>query len=257
MLIRFDDVLARVRARSDRCLAVRELSVADALQAVDVSAMRVAGGERLPIDVDGFVITLWHWIADIGRVAQPAEIGRLAAQLHAATAANDVRTSIPAFDPLAASNEVLNADQSADAAFLRTVIDDLAAPWSSAAATDPLGVALVHGDLHADNVLVGADGPVLVDLELAGVGPPSYDAAPAALSVQRYGADRGSLQSFLQSWPVDPRRWVGFEVCCRVYEAWVTAWAVSQRDGSAASEEEASIRMAAMRGERLRAWRLR
>ena len=130
-------------------------------------------------------------------------------------------------------------------------------PWSETSATDPLGAAIVHGDLHAENVLVTAGGPVLVDLELAGIGPPSYDAAPMAIAVQRYGADPSSLDAFLRSWPADPRQWVGFEVCCRVYEAWVTAWAVSQREGSPAARDEAEVRMAALRGEPSRAWTLR
>lgn len=94
---------------------------------------------------------------------------------------------------------------------------------------DPAGVAIVHGDLHRDNVVAGPAGPLLTDLELAGAGPPSYDAAPAVVAVERYGADPATLDAFVTALGQDPREWTGFGTCVSVYELWVTAWAVGVR----------------------------
>lgn len=256
-LVRFEDVVARVRFRADRAIAERELAVGRTLAAADVPAVRPIDIGHRPADVGDYVITLWRWIDGLGHEAEPAAIGRLAAELHRSTAARSARASIPKFDPLAATRVLLTGDESADTTLLATVVDGLVDPWSEVQTTDPLGAALVHGDLHAENVLATAEGPVLVDLELTGVGPPSYDAAPMAIAVKRYGADPSSLDAFVRSWPADPRSWAGFDVCCLVYEAWVAAWAVSQAEESPAAAEEAAIRMATLRGEPSRTWRLR
>lgn len=262
-LIQFDDLLARVRYAADRPHAEREAAVGQLLAAVGVPAVRPVSADRCLSDVDGFAITVWQWIDGLGRAAPPDAIGRLAVALHAATAvqpraASSVvgRPPISAFDPVAATRELLVGDPSDDAHWLTALVDGLAESWDATRSADPLGASLVHGDLHAENVLLTAAGPVLVDLELTGVGPPSYDAAPMAVAVHRYGADPSSLDAFLASWPADPREWAGFAVCCQVYETWVTAWAVSQRARSPAANDEAGVRVAALRGGPSRAWTL-
>ncbi|MCV5928496.1 phosphotransferase, partial [Escherichia coli] len=45
---------------------------------------------------------------------------------------------------------------------------------------------VVHGDAHPGNVLLGAEGAVLLDLDLVARGPRAWDLAPAALHARRY-----------------------------------------------------------------------
>lgn len=52
---------------------------------------------------------------------------------------------------------------------------------------------MVHGDAHATNV-AGRRGR-LIDLELAGVGPPGFDAAAARVAERRYGGSRSARWS--------------------------------------------------------------
>ena len=116
---------------------------------------------------------------------------------------------------------------------------ELAGPWQAIALHDPAGLAVVHGDLHGGNVVPSTSGPLLTDLELSGVGPPSYDVAPTAVAVRRYGAPADDLDRFVAATGLDPRAWTGWPVCLDVYELWVTAWAVGVRDRDAAWATEA------------------
>lgn len=63
-------------------------------------------------------------------------------------------------------------------AALQRTINDVAAPdWLSADAAVPDGRGVVHGDLHPMNVILGPDGPVVIDFTNATRGPAPFDAA--------------------------------------------------------------------------------
>ncbi len=61
---------------------------------------------------------------------------------------------------------------------LQRMINDVAAPdWLSSAGPIPDGTAVVHADLHPMNVLLGPQGPVVIDFTNAMRGPAAFDAA--------------------------------------------------------------------------------
>jgi aminoglycoside phosphotransferase (APT) family kinase protein len=63
-------------------------------------------------------------------------------------------------------------------AALQRAINDVEAPdWLSAGAAVPDGSGIVHGDLHPMNVILGPDGPVVIDFTNATRGPATFDAA--------------------------------------------------------------------------------
>ena len=126
---------------------------------------------------------------------------------------------------------------------LRAVADRSALRWHQLTADDPVGRAIVHGDLHRKNVVMTAAGAVLIDLELAGVGPRCYDLAAIAVAGRRYGLPAAEVDRALRIYGADPRRWSGFDELCQVYELWVTAWALSQRATSGAADVEANRRL--------------
>jgi aminoglycoside phosphotransferase (APT) family kinase protein len=77
------------------------------------------------------------------------------------------------------------------------------------------GDRLVHLDLHPDNVMLTAGGPVVIDWRNATDGPPELDVAMAALIVAQVGVDHRSdlaaparqfLAAFLEHAGGDPRR---------------------------------------------------
>ena len=69
------------------------------------------------------------------------------------------------------------------------------------------GYVLCHGDVHPGNVLVDADGPVLIDWDLLCVGPPEWDHAAAADLDRAMG--RRSPASTRPSPPATARRSIG------------------------------------------------
>lgn len=120
------------------------------------------------------------------------------------------------------------------------------------------GGALIHGDLHPGNIVVGTAGPILVDLELAGWGPRAYDAAPTVALVRWYGQPEADIASFDRAY--------GAPLCERaarlhldeVWALWATAWAVANRHRSPEAEAEAALRLATLAGDPpARPWRLR
>ncbi|MCU1350900.1 MAG: aminoglycoside phosphotransferase, partial [Acidimicrobiales bacterium] len=236
---------------------------ARALASVGVPAVALVGDGQ-PFLTPGAVVTTWRWLRVAPDPATPAELGALARTLRERT--SPPPTGLRAFDPFAAIAAALGAHDAsagelegaaADARWLAGRATDLQAAWADVVATDPAGSAVVHGDLHRDNVLVGPSGPLLSDLELSGTGPPSYDLAPAAVAVTRYGADPADLEVLLAAAGLDPRGWSGWATCVAVYELWVTAWAVGagRRDPELAAE--AARRVATLRDGADHRWHLR
>lgn len=253
-------MLVRVRPADPAGLAVarREVAIAGALGACAVPVTDLVEPADQPWMVDGAVVTAWRWVDAVG-TATPADLGRLARVLRERTAgwADD----LPALDPLRAAVGAV-ADlpgEDPEAGFVRDRAAELRDAWAVAASEDPLGPSIVHGDLHAGNVVVTSEGPLLTDLELSGRGPASYDLAPAVVAVERYGADPGSLEAFLAA-TGGSAELVGsaeFATFVAVYELWVTAWAVGVRAQDPSWALEARRRVATLRDGDDSRWTLR
>jgi hypothetical protein len=242
LLVRRGDVVVRVRPLSLEPVAAREVEVALVLDGARVPATPLSGTGQ-PWFIGPMVVTAWVWTTSV-RDAGPTELGALAGVLRERTVGGPA-FEVPRFDAIAAIRRSVEhlpvGDEQGDA--VRQMAHELAPSWASVADRDPAGLAIVHGDLHRDNVVVDRAGPLLTDLELTGSGPPSYDAAPSAVAVRRYGADPESFEQFVAASGSDPRRWDGFETCISVYELWVTAWAVSVRHRSPELAAEAQLRV--------------
>jgi hypothetical protein len=256
LLLRRGDVLVRVRPEADAAVAEREVHLATVLADVGVPVTDLVHPGDQPLHEDGVVVTAWRWVEGAGTVG-PAELGGLARTLRERTA--DLALTVPVFDPIEAVLAVVAhlPDDDAQAGFVRSRAESLAGAWADAAMADPLGRAVVHGDLHAGNVVPASGGALLTDLELAGAGPSSYDAAPAVVAVDRYGASSVELDAFLDAFGADPRHWSGFATFVSVYELWVTAWAVGVRHQDPTWAEEADRRVAALRDGSSVRWILR
>ncbi|MBX3313065.1 MAG: phosphotransferase [Actinobacteria bacterium] len=258
LLVRRGDVVIRVRPDDEVTVAQRELDLARRLLADGVPVVEpvpdAAGGTGLR-RADGFVATAWWWVR-VDRSATPADLGALAGRLRTETAARGPGGLDP-FDPIAHILTVVgDCGDDADVCFVRDRAEELRGPFGRAAAEDPLGASVVHGDLHAGNVVVGEDGPRLLDLELGGWGPASYDTAPAVVAVRHYGATTEGLVAFLDASGANPTGWPGFETLVEAYELWVTAWAVSVAHRRADWAAEAARRVATLRDGAEHRWRL-
>jgi aminoglycoside phosphotransferase (APT) family kinase protein len=57
-------------------------------------------------------------------------------------------------------------------------------------------VVVCHGDVHPGNVLMRADGPVLLDWDLLCLAPPGWDHGPLMTWTERWGGRPGVYESF-------------------------------------------------------------
>lgn len=259
----------------------QEAAVAVLLADAGVPAARRLAG---PAPIDGWLVTAWREVpgADPDLVADPATLAGLAARLHGTTGSLDPRGLVEC-DPLGAGLAQLEVAIPAghttddELSILRRATTRLEPVWAAAAETaralaaaagrgDPVddadravdGGAVLHGDLHAGNVVIGRDGPVLVDLELAGWGPRAYDAAPTVAFVRWYGRPAADLDAFDGAYGAPLTARAREHRLDEVWALWSTCWCVANRHRSAAMEDEARLRLVTVdTGEAPRPWTLR
>jgi len=239
-------VLGRVDTPARAASAHRQVIVSEVLTELGVTSITVTDPFEQPVVTDAGAVTMWTWLEVVDGEVPPRVLGQVARALHDATRGG--LPDVPDFDLLAAVEAELDrAEESgltahADLALLRDRVARIVDDWPDAE-DDPLGVALVHGDLHRHNVLSTPGGPVLADLELAGVGPVCADIVPHVVAVRRYGAPPHVLDDFLAGYGLEAGGWKGFEVLVQAYELWVTSWAVANRGVSALLDDEAEVRL--------------
>jgi aminoglycoside phosphotransferase (APT) family kinase protein len=226
-----------------------EAAVARLLARLLVPAARVVAGPSL---VDGWTVTVWEEleVVDGADPVGAATLGALAARLHEATSLADSE-DVAECDPAAAARRQIGlaraagASSDGDLALLDGEVARVEALWR--VASDEADRALTHGDLHHGNVVAAVDGPVLVDLELAGWGPRAYDAAPTVAFVRWYGRPVSDLAAF------DAASGDRLTAKCiesgldDVWRAWSASWSVANRHRSAEAETEALVRLETLR----------
>ncbi|MER5888261.1 aminoglycoside phosphotransferase family protein [Streptomyces sp. NPDC001941] len=224
--------------------AERELAVADWLAAADVPAVRAA--EPAARLVDGHPVTLWHRLPDPERPAEPRDLATLLRRVHALPAAP---FALPPRELLGGVERWLrlagDAVDPADAAYLRERRDGFAA--SAAALTPHLAPGPIHGDALPRNVLVGPDGPVLVDLETFSADFREHDLVVMALSRDRYGLDPAAHDAFTETYGWDVRAWEGCAVLRGARETASCAWVAQHAPVNPKALAEFRRRVASLR----------
>ncbi|MBB5159961.1 Ser/Thr protein kinase RdoA (MazF antagonist) [Saccharopolyspora phatthalungensis] len=137
-----------------------------------------------PVELNDTVVTFWHELPP-HRPATPAEIGQFLRKLHG--------TPPPAEGLLAALRPFVRVAERIDAAriladdkkFLHERLGDLKTRWKTA--TFMLGLAVVHGDPHDNNIVATDDGTVLaLDLERFAIGPLEWDLTLVAIEYDSF-----------------------------------------------------------------------
>jgi len=106
-----------------------------------------------------------------------------------------------------------------------------------------LGVRLVHGDPL--NVVVAAGGPLLLDFDLAGIGPAEWDLVSVAVLQRRFGLPREELLRFCGAYGFDLSGWEDFEVLLSVRELLDCSFALAAIDADPRAEGELEVRLRA------------
>jgi hypothetical protein len=239
-------VLGRVDDPGRFDAASRQVAVAEVVVERGVPCITVTGPARQPVVTPAGPLTFWRWLEVTADEVGPRALGRLARALHDATRGGV--DDVPGFQPLVAVAEELERARLAgltapsDVELLEERIASVLDRWP-VVLDDPLGIAVVHGDLHRHNAVATAGGAVLADLELAGVGPVCADLVPQVVAVRRYGASPHTVDEMFAGYGLEPVRWPGFELLVEAHELWVTVWTVANRGLSRVLEGEAEVRL--------------
>ncbi|MEU1504048.1 aminoglycoside phosphotransferase family protein [Kitasatospora sp. NPDC005748] len=199
-----------------------------------------------PNVVDGHPVTFWERLAPAERPARPVDLAPLLLALH--------RLPLPPF-PLARRDLLAPVERwlasaeghvdPADVAFLRDRRDDFAAALPGLPAQLPTGV--IHGDALPRNVHIGAEGPVLLDLEYASHDLREHDLVVLALSHDRYGVPAEEYRAFTEAYGWDVREWAGFAVLRGARETASASWVAQQAPGNPAALAEFRRRVDSLR----------
>ncbi len=149
------------------------------------------------VRLDGLSVTAWERIDTSEQPVDWVRVGELVRRVH-----DTAPASLPAAVPLP-SPAVLpwwNFDALLDRAGAGL---DQGSREGLAAAIDRHRrwyefdeVVVCHGDVHPGNVLMRADGPVLIDWDLLCLGPPGWDHGPMLSFADRWGGRPGEYDEF-------------------------------------------------------------
>ncbi|MET9675877.1 aminoglycoside phosphotransferase family protein [Streptomyces sp. NPDC006482] len=225
--------------------AERELALASWLAEAGIPAPRAA--EEKPRLVEGHPVTFWHRLPDPVRPAEPRDLAPLLKAVHALPAPEGF--TLPRRELLGGVERWLrlagDAIDPADAAFLRERRDAFAP--AAAALTPHLTPGPIHGDALPRNVLVGPDGPVLMDLETFSSDLREHDLVVLALSRDRYGLDPAAHDAFTEAYGWDVREWDGCTVLRGARETASCAWVAQHAPTNPKALAEFERRVASLR----------
>jgi Phosphotransferase enzyme family len=140
----------------------------------------------------GCSVTVWPLLSGRGDFEDFGWLGSAARSLHAAS--DWLQERVPGLKPYLSHQVQVVRDRLATVAEAGVLDDvdvgvlrrELSAVEAALTADDSPAI-VAHGDLHTGNVVVGSDGPRLVDFDLISLAPPAWDLSPLRVQVRRFG----------------------------------------------------------------------
>jgi aminoglycoside phosphotransferase (APT) family kinase protein len=244
------DVVVRVARSMDYWEdAGREVAVARWLAGQGFPAARTYADVPQPTEAAGRPVTFWEFIE--GRDGDRGDIGVLAgllSRLHQLPRPEGF--ALPMDDPLGRVRGRLEAAavSVSDREFLLTRLEVLEVELPRLRFLLPTGP--VHGDAHVQNLMIAADGPVLIDLERFAWGHPEWDLSMTAAEYQTAGwwtADE--YARFAAAYGFDVTSWDGYPVLRAAHELKMTSWLAQNIAESGDVADEVMARMRTLRGQ--------
>lgn len=127
--------------------------------------------------------------------------------------------------------------------YLICLRDALASAREALSAPTPLGVGLLHGDATPGNVFLSTRGPLLIDFDLAGVGPREWDLTAIAVLRRRFGLAERETRSFYEAYGFDMRSWGNAGAVIRARELLDISLALARSAYSLVAARELDVRM--------------
>jgi Ser/Thr protein kinase RdoA (MazF antagonist) len=212
--------------------ARKQVAVARWLEAEDYPAMRALDVDQ-PIDLDGYVATLWESASEREEYAPLTQVADLIRRLHQLEVPRSL--SLPEKRPFDELDRRLHDNlehlDSADAEFLRERIKALRGRYE--ALDFALKPGAIHGDANVGNVILDRHGdPVLIDLDSFCVGPREWDLVQTALFYERFGwHTEQDYRDFVRVYGFDIMTWDGYPVLADYRELAMTLW-LGQKAGT-------------------------
>ncbi|WP_280447105.1 phosphotransferase enzyme family protein [Nocardia brasiliensis] len=236
--------------------AERELRVSLWLNSAGIPTVESVTELPQPIVVDDRPVTWWRWIPD-HRPATPAELGAMLQALHSLRPPAEPR--LRAYDPFADLHERLaTADtvDDADRLWLLTHYDKLRHEYDDL--PEPLSFGVIHGDAWQGNLVVPPTGiPTVLDLDKVSLGRSEWDLVQLAVDYTDFSrVSSDQYQSFVQAYGgYDVTSWSSFRLLADIQELRWVGFALDRADTSEAAKQQATHRIACLRGDTPRPWR--
>ncbi|WP_461035191.1 phosphotransferase family protein [Streptomyces mayteni] len=242
-------VVVRVARSTDYLDSVRtEVGVSRWLAWEGFPAARVLEDVEQPVVVNGHPVTFWHLIREGDRRATYGELGGVLRELHALTPPDVLGLSAyAAFGRTDLRVERASGIPEDDREFLRRQGQELRERLVGLRFPSPRGP--VHGDAHAQNLMVDTSGTVLlIDFENFSFDHPEWDLMVTATEHHSLGwQTREQYDDFVAAYGRDLRDWEGFAVLRGIQEFHMTTWLMQNIGESPAVAEEYARRIASLR----------
>ncbi|HEX6076013.1 MAG TPA: aminoglycoside phosphotransferase family protein [Micromonosporaceae bacterium] len=238
-------VVARVTRPGQFDAAAKEVRVSQWLTSLGFPVVQALAVTQ-PVDVEGRAVTFWQELAQ-HRPGTMAELADLLRQLHALPAPN---VELPPLAPFVRIRERIEtaAMSDTDREWLQNRLAELQELYAEL--PDGLPWCAIHGDPWDGNIAVTADGPVLLDLERFGYGPPGWDLAAMAVDHITFGLlPMDDWAAFCDRYSRDVTRWHGFEVLRDIRELRKVTFAFQMAEQRADIADQAAYRLACLRGQ--------
>jgi len=215
--LRRDPVVVRIAGSTAlRHRAAKVVRVAGWLAEHDFPAVRLLPGLAQPVDVEGYLATVWEAVPRGRRAPTTRDLARL---LHRWHALPPPPFELPAWAPLDDVRRRLDDAEGLDPADRQFIASRCAQLAERLAELEfPQPTCVLHGDAHLGNLVPGPDGPVLCDFDSTCVGPPEWDLTPIPVGLRRFGGSWRSGAIFAREYGFDVTRWPGFTVLREVRE---------------------------------------
>ncbi|MGW3467035.1 phosphotransferase enzyme family protein [Saccharopolyspora sp. NPDC000995] len=184
-----------------------------------VPAVRLLPGVEQPVQVGEHLATLWQYVPEAGPMPSGADLGELLRQMHSKLASPTFLDWQPMADIRRRLTDAVDIDP-ADHRFLEQRCDALEERLETL--RFPLSRSVIHADAHLGNVIGGADGPLLCDLDSLCIGPPEWDLTPIAVGRLRMGHPPSWHDDLARAYSFDITRWDGFPVLRELRELKIT-----------------------------------
>lgn len=153
------------------------------------------------VRVGDLSVTAWERIHDHGTPIDWMQVGAMVRRVH-----DTDRGSLPSSVPLPSPTAFPWWDFESLLERAAPALDDAARHGLAAVIERHSGwkefrdVVVCHGDVHPGNVLMRADGPVLLDWDLLCLAPPGWDHGPMLSWAERWGGRPGEYDAFARGY---------------------------------------------------------